>query len=209
MGRKGRGNKIQLQHIGGTPSFIQKIKNNLHRQNMESQKQNFSRFLDKAGYEGLEKDQAMARFMENYDDPDIKQKIIHDIEDKNEESKLMRAGFNIMENQKEVLDERARKEELAKFVPELDKESQFAEIGNKKDTNFAKNLKKNKKPIFISRKNKKEQQESEEITLGKRVDTIQSKDDIEKDKVLKKKKLKKKRDKKKKKISMLSFGDDE
>lgn len=169
MGRKKK-DQFKLQTIGGTPSFIQKIKNNLQRQNLESQKDNFRQFLDKAGYEGAEKDDAMKKFLANLDDPSIKRKIMHEIEDKNEESKMMRAGFNIMENQQEVLDAEARKEELSKFVPDLNRGEEFAEIGGKKASNLAKNMSKIKKPLFV-RKSAQEEL-TEEQSLGKRVDKI-------------------------------------
>ena len=167
MGRKGK-ESYDLQTIGTTPNFILQMKQNIQRQNMESQKTSFNRFLEKAGYEGEERAEAMKKFMDNYDKPDMNDQLIHDIDDKNEETKLMKAGFNIVDNQQSVLDEQRKQEELSKFIPGLNSNSQYSEIGSKRDTDIAANLKKNQKPIFV-RKNKQEEDQSD-FQLGKRRD---------------------------------------
>jgi hypothetical protein len=122
MGRKGK-ESYDLQTIGTTPNFILQMKQNIQRQNMESQKTSFNRFLEKAGYEGEERAEAMKKFMDNYDEPDMNDQLIHDIDDKNEETKLMKAGFNMVDNQQSVLDEQRKQEELSKFIPGLNSNS--------------------------------------------------------------------------------------
>jgi len=60
---------------------------------------NFEKFLEKAGYEGEERDDAMKRFLSNNgQDSEVERKIIHEIDEKNEEGSLMRAGFRVVEN---------------------------------------------------------------------------------------------------------------